>query len=139
MKFAVSAVLLLILSTAGTFSAFAMPAPAEITLRVDVRNLVGPEGTGKLDDQVMVSLIEKASMFWRPCGVRFMARSTGNVDAVANQVPYRPKNQDDLGKILAAMDPNKDHTGIPVMIAGPWDYKDASYGLYLWGPYDASL
>lgn len=124
-------------------SAFAAPTPPkallplepglpELKLKVDFRNLMGPQNAGKLDEKDMEARLESANEVWNQCSVRFVARSVSNISSVPMGIPYTPKSQDDLGKIATALNPNG-FGAIPLTVAGPWNFFDSGSGLYLNG------
>jgi hypothetical protein len=139
-------VLILFLAAFSSGSAWALPVPAaqpmksiEVTwpkleIRVDVRNLVGPQEAGKLDEPAMRSRVIAANQVWSQCSIEFVARDIENVSTEALNIPYTPKSQDDLGKIANALNPNADFkNAIPLTFAGPWGFYDPNSGLYLTG------
>lgn len=129
-----------------TKAGFALPTPpeelaqpqpewSEIVLRVDVRNLTGPEGVGTVTDQVMLDRVADASRMWSQCAIRFEARSQANVSAVKLNIPYEPKSVNDLSTIDGALYPSGtgNNGAIPLTIAGPWRFVDTGSGLMLFG------
>jgi hypothetical protein len=122
----------------------ALPRPADLSLiglRVDVRNLVGPQGAGTTNLTDLASKVESVNEVWAQCGIEFQIRSSGNVSAEALKVPFHPRNQDDLSKIAVALNP-KPSEAIPFTVAGPWGFYDNRSGLFLmgigWARYDAT-
>lgn len=116
--------------------ALAIPAPPseqELVLRLDFKNLTGPDGEGLLTKEEMTSLLVRVNEIWSQCSVRFVTRLVENVNARSLGVPYQPKSQDDLSRIAAALNPGGFDHAIPLTVAGPWEFFDRNTGLFLHG------
>src|SRR5256885_16536238 len=70
---------------------------------------------------------------WSQCSIRFVTRSVANVLAVQSGMPYPPQSRADLERIAHALNPNGFNQAIPVTIAGPWNFYDPDFKLYLNG------
>jgi len=135
----------LIVVVAASPAAWAIPIPPRVALaplrtgwpalkiRVDVRNTTGADDTGKLTPEELRSRLVATNDVWAQCSVEFVARSSENVSAAAMDLPYEPKSQDDIQRVLAKLFPNTPTEAIPVMFAGPWNFFDPAYGVYLQG------
>jgi hypothetical protein len=118
----------------------AHPLPAldpnwtKISVRVDVSNLVGPGETGKIPEEDLVSKVGGINEIWSQCALEFVPRTASNISTEKLKIPYGPKSQEDLSKIAEALNPNSSFNGgIPLVVAGPWNFYDAGTGLYLSG------
>ena len=125
-------------------NAWAAPAPpsavlplqpgwSTVSIRVDVRNLVGPNSAGKISEDDIRSRVGAANDVWSQCAVKFVPRVAENVSAEPLAIPYKPQSQSDLSSIAQALNPNGFHGAIPLTFAGPWGFFDQSSGLYLIG------
>ena len=109
------------------------PGWVKISLRVDLSNLTGPNLEGRIDEQELGQRFDDANRVWSQCAVQFVKRSVRNISAAELEVPYRPQSQADLSLIAGKLNPNGFNGGIPVTIAGPWDFFDPNSGVYLHG------
>jgi hypothetical protein len=103
--------------------------PADILIRLDLRNLVAQNNEGQLSDRDFLPIIDGANRHWSQCGIRFVPRSIGNVNVLPLDIPFEPKNQGDLSKIATALNPNGFKGAIPFTIAGRWQVMDNGYVL----------
>ncbi len=101
-----------------------------IVLRLDVRNLTGPQDEGVLPKDLLRVRISQANIIWAQCGIRFVARSIANVSAVKLKVPYEPQGQNDLSTIASALNPNGFDEAIPFTLAGPWRFSENGFSFY---------
>ncbi|MCM2279104.1 MAG: hypothetical protein NDJ89_13595 [Oligoflexia bacterium] len=115
-------------------SAMALPAPPKplasldpgwrpITLRVDVRNLTGPEHAGRIEEARLARRLEEVNRVWSQCAVSFVPRSVTNVSAPNLGIPYEPRSQEDLSRIAAALNPSG-FPALPLTVAGPWGFEE---------------
>ncbi len=109
------------------------PSWPELKLRIDVRNLVGPNEAGKLTVEQLDSRVEANNLVWAQCGIRFIARARINVTAGELGIPYEPKSEEDLSKIAVALNPHGFDGAVPLTVAGPWQFYDPHVGLWLHG------
>lgn len=123
--------------------ALALPAPARpmpplepalppLSLKVDLRNLTGPDEAGRLEESELISKLDAANRVWSQCAIQFSPRSFANVSTQALGVPYAPQSQDDLSRIASALNPDG-FTAIPLTVAGKWEFHDNGSGLFLTG------
>jgi hypothetical protein len=105
------------------------PSWQDLTLRVDITNLMGDENKGKLPHPTMVAKLKTANRIWAQCGIQFTSRQVSNVSAEALKVPFVPKSQDDLGNIYLALHPKGVSDAIPLMIAGSWQVNAGGMSL----------
>lgn len=130
----------------GLNQAWAIPTPVEklnlaslerswptLILKIDVKNLVGPQDAGKLTNEQLKSRVDAANEVWTQCAIQFVPRVVQNIEAQALNVPYRPQSSEDLSKIAATLNPNGFEKALPFTIAGPWNFYDKTSGLYLTG------
>ena len=124
--------LALVLATAVGSAQASIP-PRRLTLNLDVRNVTGPLGMGKLGAADLRAGVEAANKVWEQCSISFTALSATNVAAETLGVAYEPKSQDDLSRLAAALNPHGFGHAIPLTIAGPWNFYDKPTGLFLTG------
>lgn len=127
-----------------SISALAAPTPAqpyaplepgwpELSLRIDVRNLISGAGEGRRDSKSIESKLEDLNRIWSQCGIRFHTRSIGEVDASKLGIRYEPQGQADLSHIAGTLNPNGFDGAIPLTIAGHWKFYDPGTGVFLHG------
>jgi len=110
-----------------------LSAASWISVRLDVRNITGPAGTGRLEASDLRSRVQAANEVWAQCSIRFTPKSARNVAARDLGVAYEPKSQDDLSRLAGALNPHGFNNAIPFTVAGPWRFYDPQSGLYLTG------
>jgi hypothetical protein len=115
----------------GFFAASAAFAAPELMLRVDLRNLTGPNNVGILADSELRILLSKANAVWLQCDIQFAPRQVANLSAPLARIPYEPRSQADLSLIAERLNPSGYDGAIPVTVAGPWKFEDG--GLFLHG------
>lgn len=105
----------------------------EIRLRLDVRNVVGPNGEGKISELTLGTAVRAASMIWSQCSISFVPRAFENVSTERLGIAFFPKGQEDLGRLAAALNPKGFRGAIPFTVAGKWKFYDSQTGVYPYG------
>jgi hypothetical protein len=118
-----------------TSSAWALSEPARetIQLRLNFRNVVAPDGKGRLSTRKAMPLFREINSIWKQCGIQFALTHFGNTSAKQLDLPYPPQSQADLSTIDAKMNARGFGGAIPLTIAGPWSFFDPISQVYLNG------